>query len=1038
MNVYTPSMAKYLRIGLLAVALALPLAAVQHQGQVKFGGQPLPGATVTAVMGDQKKVSVTDQQGVYTFPDLGEGTWNFEIEMLCFSTIKAEVAIAANAPSPSWDMKLLPFEEIQKQAPPPPPPSPMTTNIPAPAATSAAKPADTAKPKGKQPVLTEQAKAIQNQGGFRRTEAKEAGDGAKAPSEPPPPSEAAQAAAPAPSDGLLINGSTNNGAASPFAQMAAFGNNRRGGRSLYNGNIGFQLGNSALDARQFSLTGQNIPKPSYNYLAGMAAFGGPIKLPWGNPMRRPNFMVNYQFMRSRNVVNQTSLMPTDLERGGDFSQTVLANALIDPTTGQAFPGNIIPQNRLSPQALALLRLYPAPNFASSRYNYQVPIKNVSDGDNLSARINKTINNTNQLSGQFAFSRSHNEGPNLFGFVDTTSTLGSDTNIQWVHRFSQRQFGTTKVGFNRQGIRLTPYFSNVRNISGEAGINGNNQEPINWGPPRLAFTNGTANLGDAQASHTRNQTLSLGYDHFWSRGAHNFRIGGDLRRQQFNLLSQQDPRGTFTFTGSGTGWDFADFLLGSPTTTSIAFGNADKYLRANMWDAYFTDDWRISSGFTLNAGFRWEYNSPISENYGRLVNLDIAPAYSATAPLTGASPTGTLTGNGYPGSLIRPDRSGFQPRIGFAWHPILASSLTIRGGYGIYYDTSVYMSLAQRMIQQFPFSKSLQLQNSPANPLTLANGFNAPLGVNPITFAVDPNYQVGYAQNFQLSVQRDLPKALMFTATYLGIKGTRARQEFLPNTYPAGAVNPCPTCPSGYAYVTSNGNSMKHSGTVQVRRRLANGFTSTVQYTYSKAIDNAMLGGQGQSLVAQNWLDLSAERGLSSFDQRHNLNVQAQYSTGVGVMGGALLSGWRGRIFKEWTIATQLTAGSGRPLSPLYPTPIRGFTNSVRPLYTGAPLYDAPGGLYLNPAAFAAPLPGQWGNAGRHIITGPNMFSLNASLARTFRISDRVNTDLRLDATNALNTVTYQSWVTTVTSAQFGLPTAANNMRTVRLNMRVRF
>ena len=229
-----------------------------------------------------------------------------------------------------------------------------------------------------------------------------------------------------------------------------------------------------------------------------------------------------------------------------------------------------------------------------------------------------------------------------------------------------------------------------------------------------------------------------------------------------------------------------------------------------------------------------------------------------------------------------------------------------------------------------------------------------------------------------------------------------------------------------------------AGTIQVRRRLANGFTSTVAYTWSKAIDNAMLGGQGQSLVAQNWLDLSAERGLSSFDQRHALNVQAQYSTGVGVMGGALLSGWRGRLFKEWTIATQITAGSGRPQSPLFPAPVRGFTNSVRPLYTGAPLYDAPAGLYLNPAAFTAPLPGQWGNAGRHIITGPSTFSLNASLARTFRINDRVNTDLRLDATNALNTVVYQSWVTTVTSAQFGLPTQANNMRQVRLNMRVRF
>src|SRR5256885_4151238 len=109
--------------------------------------------------------------------------------------------------------------------------------------------------------------------------------------------------------------------------------------------------------------------------------------------------------------------------------------------------------------------------------------------------------------------------------------------------------------------------------------------------------------------------------FGGHAPHNFSFGGDVRRQQFNLLSQQDPRGTFTFTGAstqqnvngtavpGTGFDFAGFLLGIPDTSSIAFGNADKYLRASSYDAYFTDDWRIAPGFTLNAGVRWEYGSP---------------------------------------------------------------------------------------------------------------------------------------------------------------------------------------------------------------------------------------------------------------------------------------------------------------------------------------------------------------------------------------------------------------------------------------------
>jgi hypothetical protein len=302
-------------------------------------------------------------------------------------------------------------------------------------------------------------------------------------------------------------------------------------------------------------------------------------------------------------------------------------------------------------------------------------------------------------------------------------------------------------------------------------------------------------------------------------------------------------------------------------------------------------------------------------------------------------------------------------------------------------------------------------------------------------------QIGYSQNWQLSLQRDLPGALQLVAMYQGSKGTRGLQEFLPNTYPAGFLNPCPACASGYIYMASNGNSTREAGQVQLRRRLHNGFTASVQYTYAKAIDDASLGGRaGASLIAQNWLDLSAERGLSNFDQRHLVNIQAQYTSGMGIAGGTLVNGWRGALMKEWTISTQINAGSGLPLTPIYPQAVRGtgVTGPVRPDYNGLPLYAAPEGLALNPKAFVAPAAGQWGNAGRNSITGPSQFMLNASLARTFRMSDRMSLDLRIDATNALNHVTFVSWVTTVGSAQFGVPTAANAMRDVQTSFRLRF
>ena len=238
-----------------------------------------------------------------------------------------------------------------------------------------------------------------------------------------------------------------------------------------------------------------------------------------------------------------------------------------------------------------------------------------------------------------------------------------------------------------------------------------QDAANWGPPNLTFASGIQALTDANQSLTRNQSTSGSADLFWSRSPHNIHIGLDARRQQFNTLGQQDPRGAFAFTGAATGSDFADFLLGLPDTVALAYGNADKYFRSAMWDAYFTDDWRLSPGFTLNAGMRWEYGEPITEKYGRLVNLDVTPGFADVAPVVAASATGPLTGTHYPASLIDPYKRGFEPRIGFAWHPFLASSLVVRGGYGIYYDTSVYQSIATQMAQQAPLSRSLSMQGA---------------------------------------------------------------------------------------------------------------------------------------------------------------------------------------------------------------------------------------------------------------------------------------------------------------------------------------
>jgi len=289
----------------------------------------------------------------------------------------------------------------------------------------------------------------------------------------------------------------------------------------------------------------------------------------------------------------------------------------------------------------------------------------------------------------------------------------------------------------------------------------------------------------------------------------------------------------------------------------------------------------------------------------------------------------------------------------------------------------------------------------------------------------------------------MPASLTVIGSYLGTRGSRLMQEILPNTYPFGPTNPCLACPAGFVYLTSNGRSIRHAGQIQLRRRLHNGLTATAQYTLSRATDDAGAFA-GVSLngpaIAQDWLNPGADFGPSNFDQRHLVNAQVQYSTGVGVRGGTLSDGLVGSLWKGWTMTSQLTAGSGLPATPLIlaAVPGTGVTGTIRPDLTGVSADSIAEGSYANPAAFTLPASGRFGTAGRNSVTGPPQFALNAGLTRTFQWTERLSLDWRIDASNLLNLVTYTGVNVLFSSPQFGLPNRANTMRRVQTTFRLRF
>ena len=1005
----------------LAVALlwcAGAYASALH-GKVVFAGRELPGVQITARSGETTESVISNSAGAFQFADLADGKWQIEATMQCFESLHADVDVTAAAAPLQLEMKLLPAEKLAALAEQATPvisnPQEQHSAATTTGNASAATPAQDA---GKQASTA--------------TRGKDAA--AQQPTAAPPHEENEQGA-----DGFLVQGSVNNAATSSFSTNAAFGNLRFGQHQLYTGGLELTEGNAALDAQPYVLSGVSAPRSAYNNTTGTAYLQGPLNIPHLMP-HGPNAFFNYHWSRNDTAQTMNGLVPTAEERAGNLAGLTNAQGqavtVYNPETGVAYAGNQIP---VAAEAAALLKLYPLPNLASaSPYNYQMQVLNPSRSDGVNLNMYRQTKHAGSFNGHFGLDSSSSGNTNLFSFLDHSDALNTQAGIGWNDWFKHLgMYVHTNYNFNRNRNTQSPWFANRANISGDAGIGGNDQTPDNWGPPSLGFISGIFGLNDGNSSNNRTRTDNISFElGKWGR-SHSIKLGGEVKKLEFNDNGQQNPRGSFTFNGAASGSDLADFLIGIPDTSRIAYGNADKYLRQTEYDAYFVDDWRLLPNLSINLGLRWEYSAPITELFGRLVNLDVANGFSAVAPVVGNNPVGSLTGMHYPASLLNADHSMVEPRFGLSWRPLQASSLILRAGYGKYANTSVYTNIVRQMTQQAPLSTSLNVQNSAACPLTLADGFVPCASTTNETFGVDPNFRVGYAQIWKLQLQHDLPLALQVSASYLGTKGTHGAQEILPNSYAPGAVNPCPSCMVGFVYESSGGNSMRHAGEVILRRRLRSGLGATADYTFAKSIDD---DSPGAVTIAQNWRDPRGERSLSVFDQRHLLKAQMQYTSGMGLGGGTLLGGWRGRALKEWTAVFTLNIGSGLPETPIYSAavPGTGYTSVLRPSLTGASIYTHNAAARLNAAAYTAPAVGQWGNAGRYSIIGPGQFSFDTTVARTFRFYKNTSLDLKAISTNLLNKVTYTSWNNYLGNAQFGLPLSAGQMRSVQIEMKLRF
>jgi hypothetical protein len=316
-------------------------------------------------------------------------------------------------------------------------------------------------------------------------------------------------------------------------------------------------------------------------------------------------------------------------------------------------------------------------------------------------------------------------------------------------------------------------------------------------------------------------------------------------------------------------------------------------------------------------------------------------------------------------------------------------------------------------------------------MTMTNAFANPAGrgSNTIknTFAVDPNYKVGYATQWNITIQQGLPYSFQTAVTYMGTKGTSLVRQITPWVNAPGA--PTSPYPSGYTYETTGGNSIYNAIDVRLSRRFRGGLMATGSYSFQKSIEDGS--------TAQDWLNFRAERAVTS--RPHSLNINFNYSTGQGRRGGGLLTGWKGHLIRDWSIGSTISVQSGSWLTPS--TGGNQFSRgggSTRPDATGLSVKDAPLGWYFNPNAFAIPATGTWGNSGRNVIPGPTSVSLNAQASRGFRLGERRRLTFSLQAQNALNTVVVTGWNTSLNTPTYGQVTGVGQMRNVSSSLRFNF
>jgi hypothetical protein len=719
----------------------------------------------------------------------------------------------------------------------------------------------------------------------------------------------------------------------------------KSGSNALHGSLYEFIRNDAFDARDYF--SPEVPILKRNQFGG--AIGGPIR------KNKTFFFGSYEGLRERSAPTRTALVPTLLERQGDFSQSTAKP--VDPTTRVPFPGNKIPIDHTDGISKNLLPFYPAPH-AGPNQSTASPSEPATT-DSVLGKVDHKVSNSDNLMVRFFWQngdRTFHFVPTLVGALDVPNfpVLDKFGFNNWAltnsYQFSERTILQSRFSYNRANLKAAlPQFAIDAN---SLGFDFPVTAPFHNIPliGIAGFTAiGTSNFDDA--SHVDNvfvleNVLRL------TRGRHLITAGGRIGATQVNAGTRTAFMGNYLFAGAASGNAFADFLLGDSSSFLQIGGDSGRAFRSKEFAYFIEDSFALERHLTLTFGLRHEIFSPLHDVRLRTGSFrpDEKSIVRPTVPTDVVFP-------GDPGvtpSTYRLDTKNLGPRIGFAWDPFGGGRTSVRAGYGIYYKPLIAFVAFQSFVSPSITNATSVFAPNFSDPFGGASPYAAghtvlPVGPGTQVNTMDPNLKSSSTQHYSLSVQREVEKDYVVELGYVGSKSAHllGTVQINPATFVTGNSTAAninarrPFQPYGAVYQQRSGTSANYNSVqASLTKRWSGGLSLLGSYTYSRAIDDVSVpqvfqsvDGQPANVIAANPHNLRAERAASSFDTPQTFTM----SFGWALPKLPKLTLWRKHLLAGWQINGIFQAHSGTPFTIYDPSdPNVDGETSDRPDLVGNP------------------------------------------------------------------------------------------------------